>query len=1184
MRAPTKISCLIVWAVIATTASAGPQYQIFDIGVVQAGDTASQGFGISSAGVAVGRSFRSGGAQAFSWTQGGGLTGLPNLAGRNFAVSNDANDSSTVVGTAANTAFGAGRLPVIWQSGAVSQLPLPAGETIGDAHGVNALDVAVGSVDGGSLQQAVIYYGGNATVLTQTTPTGCFFVTAFGINNTGRIVGQGIDPNNAARNVGIVYDMGSPAAFEVGALPGANGALAFGVGNGGHVVGSSMMNQGSGMPFVWLQATGMVAIPLAAGTSEGSARAVNSAGWVVGQDSSAFSIPFLWDGATTYRLADLLPPGSGWDLSTNTSSSALGISDDGVIVGTGVHNGETRAYAMVPSTLPTPSPPPNPCLMPYFRENFDGVTAPALPAGWVASFVPGPANCTPSGTCALSTNWATSAIDPLTPPNCAFHNAPGCVTDSTLDTPSFFYGGPPGPTSGAFMRMAHNYDLETGQDGAVLEISINGGPFLDIVAAGGSVENGGYTGTIATGTHSPIAGRAAWTGNSGGYVQQTILLPAAATNQQIRFRFRLATDCQQAGTGWRIDFIEVVYLAPCPSPTPPPPSPTPTPTATPTPPPTPTPTPGQCVYVFLDEDFDGVTAPALPAGWSSTFTPGPADCLPTGTCPLGTNWETSTTDPSSPPNCAFHNAPGCVTDSSLDSPVFFNAATNPVLTFSHNYDLPTGLDGAVLEISINGGPFVDFVAAGGVFNGGGYNGTISSGTHSPIAGRQAWTGTQNNFTVATMPNAAGGQGVVLRFRLATDCSGAGSGWRLDDIKVTFFVPCPSPTPTPLPATHFEVVAPSIVGMFQGFNFTVRAVDQFGNTATGYAGTIHFTSTGQSSLPPDSTLTNGTGTFAATFFTEGNHTITATDTLNPSITGTSNDILVVDDQVTPPPTPTPTPTVTPTPSPTPPPSPTPIQALNLSTRMRVQTGDNAGIGGFIITGTDSKQVLLRGIGPSLGASGISDLLANPTLDLRDSSGVRILANNDWRDDPAQEALIEATGIPPTDDLEAAIVQTLTPGSYTVILRGMGMTSGVGLVEIYDLNQGVDSKLANLSTRAFIDTGNNIVIAGFILGGSGNDRIVVRGIGPSLTALGVPNALPDPTLELRDGNGALLMANNDWQDDPDQAAELTAAGLAPTNQLESGIARTLAPGLYTALLAGANNGTGVGLVEVYDRGPP
>ena len=143
----------------------------------------------------------------------------------------------------------------------------------------------------------------------------------------------------------------------------------------------------------------------------------------------------------------------------------------------------------------------------------------------------------------------------------------------------------------------------------------------------------------------------------------------------------------------------------------------------------------------------------------------------------------------------------------------------------------------------------------------------------------------------------------------------------------------------------------------------------------------------------------------------------------------------------------------------------------------------------------------------------------------------------------------------------------------------------MIEIYDLSQAVLAKLANISTRAFVGTNENIVIAGFILGGhNGNDRIVVRGIGPSLTALGVANALANPTLELRDSNGALLVANNDWQDNPAQAAELTAAGLAPTNNLESGIAATLPPGLYTALLAGLNNGTGIGLVEVYDRGAP
>jgi hypothetical protein len=144
-------------------------------------------------------------------------------------------------------------------------------------------------------------------------------------------------------------------------------------------------------------------------------------------------------------------------------------------------------------------------------------------------------------------------------------------------------------------------------------------------------------------------------------------------------------------------------------------------------------------------------------------------------------------------------------------------------------------------------------------------------------------------------------------------------------------------------------------------------------------------------------------------------------------------------------------------------------------------------------------------------------------------------------------------------------------------------GVALIEVYDLSQAVSAKLANISTRAFVSTGDDIVIAGFILGShSGDDRIVVRGIGPSLIALGVTDALANPTLELRNNNGALLIGNNDWQDDPAQASELIAAGLAPTNPLESGIAATLPPGLYTALLAGLSNGTGVGVVEIYDRG--
>ncbi|HKP03565.1 MAG TPA: hypothetical protein VJU77_09425, partial [Chthoniobacterales bacterium] len=185
---------------------------------------------------------------------------------------------------------------------------------------------------------------------------------------------------------------------------------------------------------------------------------------------------------------------------------------------------------------------------------------------------------------------------------------------------------------------------------------------------------------------------------------------------------------------------------------------------------------------------------------------------------------------------------------------------------------------------------------------------------------------------------------------------------------------------------------------------------------------------------------------------------------------------------------------------------------------------------------------------------------------------------------QEALIQATGLAPTNDLESAIIVTLPPGAYTAILRGNGPGVGVGLVEVYDLDTAAASKLGNLSTRAFVRTGNNVVIAGFILGnGAGDDRVVVRGLGPSLGGFGISNPLQDPTLELRDQNGTLLKSNNDWQDDPVQAAEITAAGLAPSNTKESAIAATLPPGLYTAILVGHDAAIGVGLVEVYDRGP-
>jgi len=286
------------------------------------------------------------------------------------------------------------------------------------------------------------------------------------------------------------------------------------------------------------------------------------------------------------------------------------------------------------------------------------------------------------------------------------------------------------------------------------------------------------------------------------------------------------------------------------------------------------------------------------------------------------------------------------------------------------------------------------------------------------------------------------------------------------------------------------------------------------------------------------------------------------------------------------TPTPGGSVTPTPggSVTPTPSGGVTHAENLSTRLRVGNGNEVGIGGFIVTGVGPVHVLLRGIGPSLGSVGITDALANPVLELRGTGGFVTITNDDWRD--SQEAEIQATGIPPTDDLEAAILVDLNPGSYTAVLRGTDNGTGVGLVEIFDLSPTTaTAKLANISTRGLVGTETDILIGGFILGGgSTSDLIVLRGIGPSLAAAGLSPVLPDPRLELRNPSGALVLANDNWQDDPTQAALIAALGLAPSDSLESAIAATLAPGAYTALLAGVNNVTGLGLIEVYDNPIP
>jgi hypothetical protein len=260
------------------------------------------------------------------------------------------------------------------------------------------------------------------------------------------------------------------------------------------------------------------------------------------------------------------------------------------------------------------------------------------------------------------------------------------------------------------------------------------------------------------------------------------------------------------------------------------------------------------------------------------------------------------------------------------------------------------------------------------------------------------------------------------------------------------------------------------------------------------------------------------------------------------------------------------------------TPCPSQLLNIATRTRVLAGDGVLIGGFIVTGNDGagKRMLIRGIGPSLNVPGA---LANPTLELYDSfaGNPPFASNDDWI---THRAEVEATGIPPSNDLESAIVITLQPGAFTVVLRGQNNGVGIGVVEVYDLDAAAPAMLANISGRGFVGTGDNVMIGGFIVGGSGSAdaRVIVRGLGPSLSALGVTGPLPDPVIDLKNANGTTLLSNDDWQQG--QPTEITSLGLAPSDSRESALVASLPHGNYTAILRGKNNTTGVGVVEVYN----
>ena len=268
--------------------------------------------------------------------------------------------------------------------------------------------------------------------------------------------------------------------------------------------------------------------------------------------------------------------------------------------------------------------------------------------------------------------------------------------------------------------------------------------------------------------------------------------------------------------------------------------------------------------------------------------------------------------------------------------------------------------------------------------------------------------------------------------------------------------------------------------------------------------------------------------------------------------------------------------------------------NISTRSFVQTGEHVMIGGFIVQGTGPKRVIIRAIGPELTQFGITDALANPRLELHNGSGALIASNDDWQTTilggiitSNQVSDIQNSGHAPTAASESAIIADLQPGNYTAIVSGVNNTVGVALVEVYDLNPGASSSLGNISTRSFVQTGEHVMIGGFIVQGTGPKRVIIRAIGPELTQFGIIDALANPTLELHNGGGALIASNDDWQTTilggiitSSQVTDIQNSGHAPSVASESAITANLQPGNYTAIVSGVNNTTGVALVEVYD----
>ncbi|MFL6536803.1 MAG: hypothetical protein ACJ8JD_01330, partial [Chthoniobacterales bacterium] len=444
--------------------------------------------------------------------------------------------------------------------------------------------------------------------------------------------------------------------------------------------------------------------------------------------------------------------------------------------------------------------------------------------------------------------------------------------------------------------------------------------------------------------------------------------------------------------------------------------------------------------------------------------------------------------------------------------------------------------------------------------------------------RMAFTANAPDATLnATRDNTNGvsDRGDQFFFAVTTDASGTptfryGTAVRNSDGSITYTNASPTPTPSPAPsATPTPSPSPTPPGIADGGSF-----DPNNNSVSVTVDVERLNNIlrarGHQPIQTGSVLAGLRGTASA---------------------GQSSDdtrggtVFVVGGGAAPSPTPSPSTspgaTPTPTPSPTPSPGATPenLQLLNISARSLVQVGDKVGIGGFIITGATPKRVVIRGLGPSLvvGGTPVAGRLADPSLELHDRTGAILATNDNWKDSP-EAPLIMQSGLAPKDDHESAIETFLPPNNYTGVLRGVNNATGIGLVEIYDLDSVNGSELANLSSRAQVLTGDDVLIGGLILRGGHPKRVLFRGLGPELRDQGVTGELQDPTLELHDDNGNALAVNDDWKQ-ASNASDIQSSGLAPTKDKESAILMTLNPGNYTGILRGANGTTGVGEVEAY-----